>query len=80
MKQTAIEWLENQIKNSKYYCKLMAEINSRSTIAQPNVFEQAKEMEKQQHSDTWNDGMKSDNGFFGDFEHYYNKTYKQQEQ
>jgi len=48
MKQTAVEWLENQIKNSKYYFNLMKELNSRSTIAQPNVFDQAKEMEKEQ--------------------------------
>lgn len=51
MKQTAVEWLENQIKNSKYYFKLMEEINSRSTIAQHNVFEQAKEMEKEHMCD-----------------------------
>jgi hypothetical protein len=47
-KQTAVEWLENELKNSKYYYKLIAEINSKSTIAQFNVFEQAKEMEKEQ--------------------------------
>ncbi len=51
MKQTAVEWLENQIKNSWYYFKLMEEINSRSTIAQHNVFDQAKEMEKEQMLD-----------------------------
>jgi hypothetical protein len=48
MKQTAVEWLENQIKNSKYFYKLMEDINSRSTVAQPNIFEQAKKMEKEQ--------------------------------
>jgi ribonuclease I len=71
MKQTAVEWLENQIKNSKYYFKLMAEINSRSTIAQPNVFEQAKEMEKEQIKEAFamgNDDIGS--------EQYYNETYK----
>lgn len=47
-KQTAVEWLENELKNSKYYYKLIGEINSKSTIAQFNVFEQAKEMEKMQ--------------------------------
>ena len=45
--KTSVEWLENQIKNSKYYFKLMADINSRSTIVQPNIFEQAKEMENE---------------------------------
>jgi hypothetical protein len=47
--KTAVEWLENQIKNSKYFYKLMEDINSRSTIAQIDIFEQAKEMEKQQN-------------------------------
>ena len=48
MTQTAVEWLENQIMTSKYFHKLMEDINSRSTIAQSNIFEQAKEMEKEQ--------------------------------
>ena len=71
MKQTAVEWLENQIKNSKYYFKLMAEINSRSTIAQPNVFDQAKEIEKSQIVKAY------ENLDFNleDGEHYYNETF-----
>jgi hypothetical protein len=48
MKQTVVEWLETQIKTSKYFYKLMEDINSRSTIAQSDIFEQAKEMEKEQ--------------------------------
>ena len=47
-KQTAVEWLENQMKTSKYFYKLMEDINSRSTVAQSNIFQQAKEMEKEQ--------------------------------
>jgi hypothetical protein len=38
MKQTAVEWLENQIKNSKLFYKLMEDINLRSTVAQSNIF------------------------------------------
>jgi hypothetical protein len=45
---TAVEWLENQIKTSKYSYKLMEDINSRSTVAQSDIFEQAKAMEKEQ--------------------------------
>ena len=52
-KQTAVEYLENQIKNSKYFYKLMEDINSKSTVAQYNIFEQAKEMEKQQINETF---------------------------
>ena len=48
MKQTAVEWLENQLKNSIYFYKLMEDINRRSTVAQSDIFEQAKEMEKEQ--------------------------------
>jgi GH25 family lysozyme M1 (1,4-beta-N-acetylmuramidase) len=46
-KQTAVEWLIEQISNSKYFYKLMEDINLRSTVAQSNIFEQAKEMEKE---------------------------------
>ena len=45
---TSVEWLEDQIKNSKHYYSLMKETKSRGTIVQPNIFEQAKEMEKEQ--------------------------------
>ena len=48
MKQTAVEWLFKQISTSKYFYNLMEDINSRSTVAQSNIFEQAKEMEKEQ--------------------------------
>ena len=48
MKQTAVEWLFEQMSTSKYFYNLMEDINSRSTVAQSNIFEQAKEMEKEQ--------------------------------
>ena len=60
MKQTAVEWLSNQIKTSKYIYKLMADINSRSTITQSDIIEQAKEMEKEdlhvEYMKGWRDG------------------------
>jgi hypothetical protein len=80
MKQTAVEWLENQIKTSKYFYKLMEDINLRSTVAQSNIFEQAKEMEKQQIMDAHNQGYADgyrDNG--NSPIDYYNETFKQQE-
>jgi len=74
---TAVEWLIEQISSSKYFYNLMEEIQSRSTIAGPNgILHQAKEMEKVQMGDTWDNGMKSDNGHFGTFEQYYNETFK----
>ena len=48
MNQTAVEWLSKQISSSKYFYNLMEDINSRSTVAQSNIFDQAKEMEKEQ--------------------------------
>ena len=45
---TAVEWLVEQLSSSKYIYKLMEEIECQSTIVQPNIFEQAKAMEKQQ--------------------------------
>jgi len=75
MTQTSVEWLENQIKTSKYYYKLMEDINSRSTVAQPNIFRQAKEMEKEQIIEAYDKG-EFNQGCNGDAEQYYNKTFK----
>ncbi len=72
VKQTAVKWLEDQIKNSKYYFKLMAEINSRSTVSQSNIFEQAKEMEKKQILIAYDMG---DGDVRYQPEQYYNETY-----
>ena len=61
MKQTAVEWLFKQISTSKHFYNLMEDINSRSTVAQSNIFDQAKEMEKEQlhaeYMDGWKDGL-----------------------
>lgn len=56
MKQTAVEWLIEQISSSKYFYKLIEDINSRSTITQSNIFHQAKEMEKEQIESSYADG------------------------
>jgi hypothetical protein len=69
VEMTAVEWL---IENY-WPLKRGLEIGIFDTL---KVVEQAKEMQKQQHSDTWKDGMLSDNGYFGDFEEYYYETFK----
>ena len=77
MKQTAVEWLFKQISTSKYFYNLMEEIESRSTIVQPNgILEQAKAMEKEQiiqayYQNGWNDNDNEHNA-----EQYYNQTFK----
>ena len=45
---TSIEWLENEFKKSIHYYRLIEDIESKSTIVQSNIFEQAKEMYKQE--------------------------------
>jgi hypothetical protein len=75
MTQTAVEWLENQIMTSKYFYKVLEDINSRSTIAQPNIFRQAKTMEKEQIIKAYDKG-EFDQGCNGDAEQYYNETKK----
>jgi len=65
-KQSAVELLEQQLKE-RY-----------SLMNSEPLFEQAKQMEKEQHEETWaaawNESAKS-----GDFDDYYNKTYGGQE-
>jgi len=76
--KTAVEWLENQIKTSKYFYKVMEDIQSRSTVAQSNIFEQAKEMEKQQMRDAscpYVGGWEDD-----EFEYWYDEQFKNTEQ
>ena len=77
MKKTAVEWLETQLKTSKYFYNLMEDINSRSTVAQSDIFEQAKEMEKEQIKEGYIMSLLDrDNKIRRDAEQYYNETYK----
>ena len=60
MKKTAVEWLlEQYFENS---------------IITPEDFKQAKEMEKQQVRDAWNDGRYENTGC-GDSEAYYEEKF-----
>jgi hypothetical protein len=73
-KQTAVDWLMDKLptidKYDPYY---------------EDIIQQAKAMEKEQHSDTW---MDSRIEYFGDdyirkeksFEEYYNETFTEQPQ
>ena len=81
MKQTAVEFLIEQISSSKYFYNLMEdnlmeELESRSTTVQPNgILQQAKAMEKEQIINAYDEG-EYDCGCNGDSEQYYNKTFK----
>jgi hypothetical protein len=66
-KQTAVEWLHEMLKDN---CK---------EVFEGNIWEQAKEMEKQQIIDSWIDGKENKefgNTVFEDAEQYYNNTFK----
>ena len=80
--QSSIEWLSKQISSSKYFYKLMEDINSRSTIAQSDIIEQAQEMEKEQITLSHINGQSEfDTEKFRQYnkdlaEAYYNQTFK----
>jgi|694.fasta_scaffold146331_2 hypothetical protein len=77
MKQvTAVEWLVEQLSSSKYIYNLMEEIECQSTIVQPNIFEQAKAMEKKQLIDAYSNNGWNDEDLKANAEQYYNETYK----
>ena len=67
MKQTAVEWLEDQ------YIK-----HSGNLLEMGKSFEQAKAMEKEQMKESYNEALYQDvdNAELLEFEQYYNKTFK----
>lgn len=65
MKQTAVEWLVNVVQSCIAPDYIPKEI-----------IEQAKEMEKQQIIDAWNDGYREFYDGSSAPEEYYNKTFK----
>jgi hypothetical protein len=66
--KTAVEWLQKQLSNKIYTS--IEDYNTQSKLA----FEEAKELEKQQHQETathfFPTSLKKE-----DFEQYYNETY-----
>ncbi len=76
MKQTAVEWLKDQLESFGNKHELTI---SWTTV--DDLVEQAKEMEKQQIIDAWNGGdyayfySKETNRDFVDGNEYYNETY-----
>jgi hypothetical protein len=64
--KTAVDWILSKIKGDKFFNEFWkAEIK------------QAKQMEKEQHSETWKRGSYSllEHGSGEDFERYYKETY-----
>ena len=67
MKQTAVEWFQEQI---------IKIVNGTCELSEIQIFEQAKVMEKEQIINAYDTG-EYDCGCNGDSEQYYNKTFKQ---
>ena len=68
MKETAIEWLLFEIKGTKWK---NANCENRKLI-----IEQARQMEKEQIIDAWNDGYREFYDGSSTPEEYYNQTFK----
>jgi hypothetical protein len=68
-KQTALDWLEDNLIGNPH-----SEEDFKHNIV---IWGQAKQMEKEQHSETWKRGSYSllEHGSGEDFEQYYNETY-----
>jgi hypothetical protein len=69
MKQTAVEWLGNELVKKGFPIEKYGMY----------LFEQAKEMEKQQIIDAWENGAYGGGQFttiFDNSEEYYNETFK----
>jgi hypothetical protein len=74
MKKTAIDWLIEQIKDDQFK-------KVKTYLEWSKIFEQAKELEKEQIMDAFNSGENSDDYFFPSLklkesEVYYNEIYK----
>jgi hypothetical protein len=67
---TAVEWYFKQMKSKKHFTQEEFD----------GIYEQAKEMEKQQIIDSWGNGYETGYGYisskFDNAEQYYTETYK----
>jgi hypothetical protein len=74
--QTAVEWLISQLSKSKDFQRVINEVNQNSTIV-IDILKQAKEMEKQQIIDTFQDSrILSVTNNCSSGKQYYKETYE----
>lgn len=77
--QTAVEWFAEQIESGKIEIVYSDKIHSIKCI--PEIIQQAKELEKQQHQETFKQSRlaeifkKDMSPVWESWEHYYNETY-----
>jgi hypothetical protein len=72
MKQTAVEWLFNQLSINNMTLDKGTKVHQEM---EQKIFNKAKEMEKEQIEDAWDSAYTAE-GFFN-AEQYYNETFKQ---
>jgi hypothetical protein len=73
--QTAVEWLISQLQQTRDWQRVINEANQSSTSVR-NVLAQAKEMEKEQKADTWNNAINAvEKDKWESFEQFYEQTY-----
>jgi hypothetical protein len=72
MKQTAVEWLVEQLQLTRDFQRVINEVNQSSTSVR-DVLEQAKEMEKEQIKEAFINGEVSRDRI--DAEEYYLENY-----
>jgi len=75
---SAVEWFYNQIRNLKVKAELTNMDSNDFIIANLKLLQQAKQMEKEQIIDAWDDGCYQSSDFpkTSDAEKYYNETFK----
>jgi hypothetical protein len=73
MKQTAVDWLIEQIESCKITMYNDGDRKKLISLVEGNLIEQAKEMEKEIIRTAYLDGM---DGEYNTSEQYYNKTFK----
>jgi hypothetical protein len=73
--QTAIEWLIEHLQKSKDWQRVLNEVSQISTI-EFNLIQQAKEMEKEQIIEAYDDGWLYNNQGKYNPEQYYNQTFQ----
>ncbi len=84
MEQTAVEWLVDYLKNIKELPFIRQDLNIHEQNILNDIIQQAKEMEKDNVCDAWDDGY--DKGMrdriekisnpVGNAEQWYNETFK----
>ena len=73
-KQTAVEWLVNELKKSIHYQRVINEVNQ-SSSQNKNVIDEAKQMEEEQIKDAYGDGINGHRNDFCNRDEYFVKTY-----